>query len=147
MAQRAEQTAEILLLVAFCVLVWVVVRCPGVIVYIGINISQNWILIPRTRIAIGISLTVVLNNVNGVLNSTLIAVDLCFDFFLTNSDMMRIVRRLKVRKRNPKQVGQVLQHCNMRVVQVGEWVKEAGGEEDDGGGTEVGEHDGIATLF
>ena len=33
----------------------------------------------------------------------------------------------------------------MRGVQVGEWMKEAGGEEGEGGGAEVGEEDGIAT--
>ena len=54
---------------------------------------------------------------------------------------------MEVRKRNPKQVSKVFQDYNMRSVQVGEWVKEAGGEEDDGGGTEIGEHDGIATLL
>ena len=42
---------------------------------------------------------------------------------------------------------QVLQHCKMGGVQVGEWMKEAGGEKGEGGGAEVREHNGIATFL
>ena len=54
---------------------------------------------------------------------------------------------MEVRKRNIKQVSKVFQDYNMRGVQEGEWVEEAGGEEGEGGGAEVREDNGIATLF
>ena len=45
-AQRTEQTVEILLLTVSCVLGWVVFRCPGVIVHIAAA-SLGGLLAPR----------------------------------------------------------------------------------------------------
>ena len=131
--QWTEQAVQFFFLRTF----WIVVGRPGVNVGI-IFISKICIFISSAMVAIGISLAIIISSSCNYTSTAVV-------FFIAN--FIIVWRRKKSRQWDPNQVDQVLQHFNMRSVQEGEGVKEAGGQESKRGGAEVREHNDIASLL